>query len=94
MNSLQINNILKEKLGRVFKGVCALDQIANLKPRIPAVYVFNTKPRTTPGEHWVVVYIMANRKAVYFDSFGLKPQHTQIIRFLKNIQRSGRSREK
>ena len=42
MNSLQINNILKKKLGRVFKGVRALDQIASLKPRVRAAYVFKT----------------------------------------------------
>ena len=83
MNSLQINNILKTKLGRVFKGVHALDQIARLKPRAPAPYVSNTKPITSPGEHWVAVYVMTNRKAVYFDSFGFQPQHTQIITFLK-----------
>ena len=64
MNGLQINNILKKKLGRVFKGVHALDQIARLKPRAPAAYVFNTKPSTSPGEHWVAVYVMTNRKAV------------------------------
>ena len=60
MNSLQINNILKKKLRRVFKGVRTLDQIASLKPCVPAMYVFNTKPRAMPGEHWVAVYIMAN----------------------------------
>ena len=83
MNSLQINNILKKKLGRVFKGVYALDQIASLKPSVPAAYVINTKPIRSSGEHWLAVYIMSNRKAVYFDSFGLQPHHSQIIRFLK-----------
>ena len=83
MNTLQINNILKKKLGRVFKGVHALDQLACLNRHAPAAYVFNTKPITAPGEHWVAVYVMKNRKAVYFDSFGFPPQHTEIIRFLK-----------
>ena len=64
MNSLQINNILKKQLGRVFKGVYALDQLAHLKLRAPAAHVFNTKPIIVPGEHWVAVYVMANRKAV------------------------------
>ena len=82
MNTLQIYNILKKELGHVFKGVYALDQVPNLKPRIPAAYVFNTKPSASPGEHWVAVYIMANRKAVYFDSLGFQPRHTQIIMFL------------
>ena len=83
MNSLQINNILKKKLGRVFKGVYAIDQIARLKPIVPAAYVINTKPITSPGEHWIAVYITVNGKAVYFDSFGRRPHHPQIIRFLK-----------
>ena len=51
MNSLQFNNILKKKLGRVFKGVYALDQIARLKPTVPAAYVINTKPIASPSEH-------------------------------------------
>ena len=83
MNSLQINNILKKKLGRVFKGVYALDQLARLKPCAPAAYVFNTKPITASSEHWVVVYVMENGKTVYFDSFDFPPQHTQTTRFLK-----------
>ena len=83
MNGLQINNILKKNLGGVFKGVYALDQIANLKPSVPAAYVFNTDPIRAPGEHWVAVYITSSRKAVYFDSFGFQPQHTQIVTFLK-----------
>ena len=83
MNSLQINNILSSELGEVFKGVYAIDQIARLKRIAPSAYVFNTKPTGTPGEHWLAVYITENRKAVYFDSFGFRPQHTQIIRFLK-----------
>ena len=95
MNTLQINNILKKELGHVFKGVYALDQIARLNPRVPAAYVFNTKPSTSPGEHWVAAYIMSNRKAVYFDSLGFQPRHTQIIAFLKkNMQRNGLSQEK
>ena len=49
MNSLQINNILKKKLGYVFKGVYAIDQIAGLKPSAPAAYVINTKPITSLG---------------------------------------------
>ena len=83
MNTLQINNILKKEIGRVFKGVYALDQITRLKPRFLAAYVFNTKPSTSPGEHWVAVYIRSNGKAVYFDSLGFQPRHTQIIKFLK-----------
>ena len=83
MNGLQINNILKKNLGGVFKGVYALDQIVNLKPSAPAAYVFNTEPIRAPGEHWVAVYITSSRKAVYFDSFGFQPQHTQIVTFLK-----------
>ena len=83
MNILQINNILKQKLGRVFKGVHALDQLACLNPHAPAAFVFNTKPITAPGEHWIGVYVLKNIKVLYFDSFGFPPQHTEIIRFLK-----------
>ena len=83
MNGLQINNILKKKLGRVFKGVYAIDQIAGLKPSAPAAYVINTKPISSSGEHWMAVYITSNRKAVYFDSFGRQPCRSQIIKFLK-----------
>ena len=86
MNSLQISNVLKKELGQVFKGVCALDQIAHLKPHVPAAYVFNTEPIRKSGEHWIAIYITSCRKAVYFDSFGFPPQHTEIIRFLKRTK--------
>ena len=82
MHTLQIIIILKNELRRVFKGVYALDQITRLRPRPPAAYVFNTKPSTTPVEHWVAIYIMSNRKAVYFDSLGFQPRHIQIITVL------------
>ena len=83
MNTSQINTILKKEIGATFKGAYALDQITRLKPRFPAAYVINTKPSTSPGEHWVAVYIRSNGKAVYFDSLGFQPRHTQIIKFLK-----------
>ena len=67
MDTFQINRILKKKLSHVFKGVHALDQLTCLKTHTPAAYVFNTKPIAVPGEHWVAVYMLKNRKAVYFE---------------------------
>ena len=64
------------------RGVCIRPTCVP-KITLSAAYVFNTKPITAHGEHWVAVYVMASRKAVYFYSFGFPPQHTQITRFLK-----------
>ena len=75
MDNFQINNFLKKKLGHVFKGVYARDQLAALKTQSPACYVVNTHPITSPGEHWIAIYVTNNRNGVYFDSFGLAPKH-------------------
>ena len=61
------------------------DQLAALKMQAPACYVINinTQPITSPGEHWVAIYMMENQNGVYFDSLGIAPEHPDITKFLQ-----------
>jgi len=40
---------------------------------VPVALVFNTQPRDKRGEHWVCIYINAERRGFFFDSFGRSP---------------------
>lgn len=41
--------------------------------------VINTKPHTHPGEHWVAIVKTADRKGIYFDSYGNPPFNMEEI---------------
>ena len=74
MNTLQLEWILRRDpyAKRVFRKVCALDQLE--APLLtPSAYVINSDPSSKSGEHWVAVYFPSRGKAVYFDSYGLHP---------------------
>ena len=73
MNSLQIEGLLKKNLQakKIFKKVCALDQIE--VPSYSSAYVINSDTSDKKGEHWVAVYFVKNRRGEYFDSYGLPP---------------------
>ena len=47
----------------------ARDQLTQLGASSSTCYVFNTKPIASLWEHWVVIYILANWTAMYFDCF-------------------------
>ena len=84
MNSLQINNILKKELGRVFKGVRVLDQIASLKPRAPVEYVFNIWLSTsTVANHYISK--QTHDEMEFFKENDSKPVHSRMWRALHCI---------
>ena len=74
MNTLQLEWILRRDryAGRVFRKVCALDQV-QVPSIFPSAYVINSEPSSESGEHWVAVYFPLPGKAIYFDSYGLHP---------------------
>ena len=77
MNTSQIDTILRKKCGRLFLGVFAKDRMPNKLPaRRPLLLVCNTDPHYQPGEHWIVLYIGANSRGEYFDSYGRPPEKT------------------
>ena len=76
MDTSEIKNILNTKLGSVFKGAYARNQLMSLNTCAPAYYVVNTKPIASPHEHWDTIYMLRNKTAVYFYAFGFPPEHT------------------
>jgi hypothetical protein len=66
----------------IFKGVFACDCLPH-RFKLPAVFVINLSQHDEAGSHWVAVHISEFGKAIYFDSFGMKPSNFHIISFLK-----------
>ena len=65
-------------------GVYPLDRIPRKVKSKPAFFVINTHKAKYNGEHWVAIYIPVKGYAIYFDSYGFPPRHTEIKTFLKN----------
>lgn len=75
MDSNKLQKLLKNRCGKTFLGIFAIDRLPRLLPaRRPLLLVCNTDPHDRPGEHWVVLYIDAQGE--YFDSFAEKPRPT------------------
>lgn len=83
MNSLAIKQFVQpfQRKG-VFKGVFACDRLPT-KFSLPGLFIINLSPSLQPGSHWVSLYIDSHRCALYFDSFGLQPYNSDILRFIK-----------
>jgi len=71
MNTEEIENVLKQKCIKDFDGVFSSDTL----PTRPRLLVVNTDPATSPGRHWVCMYV-ENGRGEYFDSFGQAPTVT------------------
>jgi Ulp1 protease family, C-terminal catalytic domain len=82
MNTKQINTILKKnkfskmKFGGVYSSNC-LPLIAKFNG-----YIINLDENSERGSHWVAIYFTNERKAEYFDSYGLPPFLPNILTFL------------
>jgi hypothetical protein len=52
--------------------------------------VANTDTSNGPGEHWIAIYWPIEGEPLYFDSYGLIPQHKEFTRYLgKNYYYNG-----
>lgn len=80
-----------------FRGVFARDQTKEAKsfinPNRANIFIFNTDPKSEPGEHWVCVYIQGG-KGELFDSFGMEPSndlfnfiHSNTESWIRNTMR-------
>lgn len=65
-----------------FRGTFACDEIAAEEPK-PGLYVVNTAPRSSSGEHWTLCFISVEREVSYFDSYGLQPIYPQFYEFIR-----------
>lgn len=48
----------------------------------PSLYILNTAPSSSPGEHWCVVCFFRGRIAYFFDSYGKPPGHYDLTEIL------------
>ena len=90
----ELATILNQRMGSVFKGVYAIDELITIPIDAPAGYIINSDPRWLFGSHWMAVYTNARfipRVAVdakvvtkFFDVFGLPPQVQELHDFFLN----------
>ena len=75
MNSLQILNILKSDpfTKTVFTNVLPSDRLPHEIQKKPRGFVLNTDPSNRPGTHWVAMYLTAEGKGEFWDSYGEAP---------------------
>jgi len=64
----ELERLGKYLFGDVFLGVFAKDEISGLKLKPGQMYIVNTLPRSTGGEHWMGVY-GSTQGDLLFDSF-------------------------
>lgn len=86
MNTLTLCRLAcsDSRLKNVFGGVYASDL---LPPRIKhlSAFIVNLDEHHLPGTHWIGIFFEKNtKKAYYFDSYGLPPSDSNILKFLKN----------
>ena len=85
MDNIEISCLLESHpvTAEHFLGVYSIDRL----PRYPSMgyYVLNLDPSYKSGSHWVALKINRNKhQNIYFDSYGMAPQHIKIRKFLKN----------
>ena len=72
MDSEKIETYLKKRCGKIFSGVFSSDTLPT-KINLPSLLVCNTDEKDLPGEHWIAIYVGADGKGEFFDSFGREP---------------------
>ena len=81
MNTAEIKCILRNV--DKFKGVFSRDTL----PKVlipPFGLIANTDISTTPGQHWIAIYLNSDGSGEYFDSFGLMPIVHEFKEFMIN----------
>ena len=76
MNTLQILNVLKTDpfTKSVFTDVLPSDRLPNQIQKRPKGYILNVDPSNGHGSHWIAIYLTADGKGEFFDSFGEPPE--------------------
>lgn len=72
---------------QAFHGVFAIDKLPFAVPHYPFFMIVNTQSHNLPGEHWIAVFIDANKRGEVFDSFAL-PLTQSLIRWMNGFTRS------
>lgn len=86
MNGERINHILSldPYAGPIFKGFCSPDLPFPKVRKGPAIFVLNTAPSWTRGEHWCIACLRSDKSCIFFDPYGKSPDAYQFTdRLLK-----------
>ena len=70
-----------------FHGVFPMDELPFAVPHYPFFMIVNTQSHNLPGEHWISVFIDADRRGDIFDSLAL-PLSNILIRWMNRFTRS------
>jgi hypothetical protein len=81
-NQLSFAMIKNSHTKEYFLGVFPSDKLPK-SVKLPCALIINTDPAHLPGQHWIAIFIDAFGIASYFDSFGLKPNISKVVEFLK-----------
>jgi len=68
----------------IFKGVYARDELPNPIKSYPNCFIFNNKPRSNAGEHWLAVFFNSDKTCYFFDSYGMNPSFYGLTNYLKS----------
>lgn len=78
MDTHQLERLLNNHLSGVFYGACARDELPRFNLR-PMALISNLSPSTSEGTHWIAIWLSADNRGEYFDSFGRRPNpHFQM----------------
>ncbi len=84
MDTVQINRIARNdsEMQKYFLGVFPADKTpkANL-----GCMIVNEDKSTKAGTHWVALFVLPNKQAEYFDSYGKRRKAAPISQFLKEF---------
>ena len=69
----ELATVLIQRMGSVFKGVYAIDELSDVPIDASAGYVIISDPHWLPGSHWMAVYTNTQGVTKFFDVFGLPP---------------------
>ena len=62
--------------------VVAKECLPEIVDTYPNAIMCNTHDAERQGEHWIAMYVDAERRGDYFDPYGLQPQHVEFANFM------------
>lgn len=71
-----------------FVGALARNELKTQQVKYPSCMIINNEPRAKPGGHWLALAYTADRRAYFFDSYGLAPACYRLESFLNQTSNS------
>lgn len=71
---------------KYYVGCYPADMIPEFK-KFPASVVINLDNSDKEGSHWVSIFARSKDHAYYFDSYGLLPENSNILAYLKKFKK-------